>query len=583
MPGLHGQKQSRAYTRGEEDCGGSFTCKSSAAGKLSVTDVNPALGLPTAQTSSTGYGGAAGRAVSGNPNPSSFSNPLLPVTTSLMSTFKLQGSSFSGPVVDENPSEFSPASLIALSVVAGVAIILAKDYEIVSPEGGELRILRYKSGRHDSTSMIFGRQITIVEAEVKYKFRLRGGIGNRLELRKIHAAQSLLGRDASYKSIPEHQYETIPDTVRGPPPIPAARVPPAVRYTDRYTDIELQARATGTDIGRQGEGEGGRKRRHQMDRRTEKPVLHELSSRSQIEQAARSYGVLNSRATSPASVANTAPPTLPREDDKDVVVAIHDLKTVVIKNRPGAVAVAQGIPTPEVLPTAVLLAGCTIHLGQGGPGSLWDLHGPLSLTVKRAEATCSRTTAKATRMWSSYQGDSGHVVCPNPCLSQPVPAPTRACPNPCLSQPVPVPTRACPKPCLSQAVPVPSRACPKPCLSQAVPVPNRACPKPCLSQTEPVPNRACPQPCLSQTVPVPTRTCPKPCLSQTVPVANRACPKPCLSQTVPVPNRACPKPCLSQTVPVPNRACLKPCLSQPVPVPTRACPKPCLGTERYTA
>ncbi|KAI8492549.1 hypothetical protein Bbelb_295900, partial [Branchiostoma belcheri] len=51
----------------------------------------------------------------------------------------------------------------------------SKDYEIVSPECGELRILRYNSGRHDSTSMIFGRQITFVEAEVKYKFRLRGG------------------------------------------------------------------------------------------------------------------------------------------------------------------------------------------------------------------------------------------------------------------------------------------------------------------------------------------------------------------------------------------------------------------------
>ncbi|KAI8520610.1 hypothetical protein Bbelb_003640 [Branchiostoma belcheri] len=50
-----------------------------------------------------------------------------------------------------------------------------KDYEIVSPECGELRILRHNSGRHDSTSMIFGRQITAVEAEVKYKFWLRGG------------------------------------------------------------------------------------------------------------------------------------------------------------------------------------------------------------------------------------------------------------------------------------------------------------------------------------------------------------------------------------------------------------------------
>ncbi|KAI8494013.1 hypothetical protein Bbelb_283600 [Branchiostoma belcheri] len=53
------------------------------------------------------------------------------------------------------------------------AVSGAKDYEIVSPECGELRILRYNSGRHDSTSMIFGRQITVVEAEVKYKFRLQ--------------------------------------------------------------------------------------------------------------------------------------------------------------------------------------------------------------------------------------------------------------------------------------------------------------------------------------------------------------------------------------------------------------------------
>ncbi|KAI8517867.1 hypothetical protein Bbelb_038840 [Branchiostoma belcheri] len=50
-----------------------------------------------------------------------------------------------------------------------------KDYEIVSPECGELRILQYNSERHDSTSMIFGRHITAVEAKVKYKFRLRGG------------------------------------------------------------------------------------------------------------------------------------------------------------------------------------------------------------------------------------------------------------------------------------------------------------------------------------------------------------------------------------------------------------------------
>ncbi|KAI8482839.1 hypothetical protein Bbelb_393740 [Branchiostoma belcheri] len=50
-----------------------------------------------------------------------------------------------------------------------------KDYEIVSPECGELRILRYNSGRHDLMSMIFGRQITAVKAKVKYKFRLPAG------------------------------------------------------------------------------------------------------------------------------------------------------------------------------------------------------------------------------------------------------------------------------------------------------------------------------------------------------------------------------------------------------------------------
>ncbi|KAI8516244.1 hypothetical protein Bbelb_048250 [Branchiostoma belcheri] len=64
-----------------------------------------------------------------------------------------------------------------------------KDYEIVSPECGELRILRYNSGRHDSTSMIFGRQITAVEAEVKYKFRLRGEsmrTGGPTVLEEIH-------------------------------------------------------------------------------------------------------------------------------------------------------------------------------------------------------------------------------------------------------------------------------------------------------------------------------------------------------------------------------------------------------------
>ncbi|KAI8510741.1 hypothetical protein Bbelb_116570 [Branchiostoma belcheri] len=122
------------------------------------------------------------------------------------------------PVAVGNPS---PAALIAVSVVAGVAIVLA------------------------------------VAVSILY-------IGKRLELRKFHSDQPLLGRDASYRSIPGHQYETIPGTVRDPLPIPAARVPPAVRHTD----IELQARATGPDIGRQGEGEGGRKRRHQMTKDT---------------------------------------------------------------------------------------------------------------------------------------------------------------------------------------------------------------------------------------------------------------------------------------------------------------------------
>ncbi|KAI8489170.1 hypothetical protein Bbelb_331550 [Branchiostoma belcheri] len=58
---------------------------------------------------------------------------------------------------------------------ADLNVTNGKDYEIVSPECGELRILRYNSGRHDSTSMIFGRHITAVKAEVKYKFWLRGG------------------------------------------------------------------------------------------------------------------------------------------------------------------------------------------------------------------------------------------------------------------------------------------------------------------------------------------------------------------------------------------------------------------------
>ncbi|KAI8501946.1 hypothetical protein Bbelb_203580 [Branchiostoma belcheri] len=349
------------------------------------------------------------------------------------------------PVAVGNPS---PAALIAVSVVAGVAIVLA--------------VAHTKQARAEKDP---GCSATA---------------WSRRELQEH----------------PRQQYETIPDTVAGPLPIPAARVPPVVRHTD----VELQARASGTDIGRQGEGEGGRKRRHQM--------------------AKGSRG-------------------------------------------------GHGIPTPEVLPTAVLLAGCTIHLGQGGPGSLPDLHGPLSLTTTRLAATCSRMTVRAKRMWSSYQArhPGPCVVCPKPCLSQTVPVPNRACPKPCLFQTVPVPTLACPKPCLSQTVPVP-----KPCLFQTVPVPNRACPKPCLSQTVPVPTRA-----LSQTVPVPNRACSKPCLFQTVPVPNRACPKPCLSQPLPVPNRACSKPCLSQTVPVPNRAWPKPCLAQTVPVPNRACPKPCLS------
>ncbi|KAI8516850.1 hypothetical protein Bbelb_054310 [Branchiostoma belcheri] len=52
--------------------------------------------------------------------------------------------------------------LVSSSQVLGLVVALLlgqKDYEIVSPECGELRILRYNSGRHDSTSMIFGRQM----------------------------------------------------------------------------------------------------------------------------------------------------------------------------------------------------------------------------------------------------------------------------------------------------------------------------------------------------------------------------------------------------------------------------------------
>ncbi|KAI8486616.1 hypothetical protein Bbelb_355910 [Branchiostoma belcheri] len=64
-------------------------------------------------------------------------------------------------------SQFSPEDwAVAARDVVRRVVDGGKDYEIVSPECGELRILRYNSGRHDSTSMIFGRQITAVEAEV---------------------------------------------------------------------------------------------------------------------------------------------------------------------------------------------------------------------------------------------------------------------------------------------------------------------------------------------------------------------------------------------------------------------------------
>ncbi|KAI8516907.1 hypothetical protein Bbelb_054880 [Branchiostoma belcheri] len=77
----------------------------------------------------------------------------------------------------------SPVKVMGLSMLdkpakdficrEGTEMINGKDYEIVSPECGELRILRYNSRRHDSTSMIFGRQITAIKAKVKYKFQLR--------------------------------------------------------------------------------------------------------------------------------------------------------------------------------------------------------------------------------------------------------------------------------------------------------------------------------------------------------------------------------------------------------------------------
>ncbi|KAI8500576.1 hypothetical protein Bbelb_213940 [Branchiostoma belcheri] len=68
-----------------------------------------------------------------------------------------------------NPKQH-PATPSNQDKMAAAASGSHKDYEIVSPECGELRILRYNSGRHDSTSMIFGRQITAVKAEVN-----RGG------------------------------------------------------------------------------------------------------------------------------------------------------------------------------------------------------------------------------------------------------------------------------------------------------------------------------------------------------------------------------------------------------------------------
>ncbi|KAI8510809.1 hypothetical protein Bbelb_117250 [Branchiostoma belcheri] len=134
------------------------------------------------------------------------------------------------PVAVGNPS---PAALIAVSVVAGVAIALA------------------------------------VAASILY-------IGKRLELRKIYSDQPLLGRDASYRSIPGHQYETIPGTVRGPLPIPAARVPPAVRHTD----IELH-----------GEGEGGRKRRHQMYLLSNGERRYHISAQYLLSNGERRYHI----------------------------------------------------------------------------------------------------------------------------------------------------------------------------------------------------------------------------------------------------------------------------------------------------
>ncbi|KAI8500930.1 hypothetical protein Bbelb_210250 [Branchiostoma belcheri] len=97
----------------------------------------------------------------------------------------------------EHQEHFIPGRDIFTNIQDCISQSTKKDYEIVSPECGELRILRYNSRRHDSTSMIFGRQITAVEAEVKYKFRLRGlparlvnavsAVGHRL----VHAVSAV--------------------------------------------------------------------------------------------------------------------------------------------------------------------------------------------------------------------------------------------------------------------------------------------------------------------------------------------------------------------------------------------------------
>ncbi|KAI8516189.1 hypothetical protein Bbelb_070020 [Branchiostoma belcheri] len=113
-----------------------------------------------------------------------------------------------------------------------------KDYEIVSPECGELRILRYNSGRHDSTSMIFGRQITAVEAEVKNKFWLRGGeedgfvlLGETaIERTTVQYGQELPGGAAPPPAY--HQVATpphLPPPVNNPPPTAGTNSPTVPR------------------------------------------------------------------------------------------------------------------------------------------------------------------------------------------------------------------------------------------------------------------------------------------------------------------------------------------------------------------